>query len=214
MKILHITCSARGGASSSYRMSQRIMEILLERHPAARIVARDLASAPLPHIDGRYAAALGGFHGGVATDQGRSSVAWSDLLIEELKQADCVVIATPMHNFTVPSVLKAWLDHVVRIGVTFHSTPQGKIGTLADRPVYIAVSSGGHRNGARARQPDFLEPYLRAILPTIGLKDLRFFSLEATAAGPDAATAAWTAFDTDLSEGLPQTLRTTTQPIE
>ena len=61
MKILHITCSARGGASSSYRMSLRIMESLLERHPEARIVAHDLASHPLPHIDGRYAAALGGF---------------------------------------------------------------------------------------------------------------------------------------------------------
>lgn len=202
MKILHITCSARGTASSSYRMSLRIMESLLERHPEARIVARDLASHPLPHVDGSYAAALGGFNVGAATGQGRSSLEWSDLLIEELQQAHCVVIATPMHNFTVPSALKAWLDHVVRIGVTFNPTPQGKVGTLADRPVYIAVSSGGYRGGDRARQPDFLEPYLRAILPTIGLKDLRFFSLEATAAGPAAATAAWSAFDRELG-GIP-----------
>ena len=201
MRILHITCSARGGASSSYRMSQRIMESLLERHPAAQIVARNLASDPPPHIDSGYAAALGGFRDVTGVhDRGRSSLEWSDLLIGELRQCSCVVIATPMHNFTVPSALKAWLDHVVRIGVTFNATAQGKIGTLADRPVYIAVSSGGHRGGERARQPDFLEPYLRAILPTIGLKDLHFFSLQATAAGPEATTAAWAAFDSELSD--------------
>jgi FMN-dependent NADH-azoreductase len=111
-----------------------------------------------------------------------------------------VVIATPMHNFTVPSVLKAWLDHVVRIGVTFNATPEGKIGTLVDRPVYIAVSSGGWRTGERARQPDFLEPYLRAILPTIGLKDLHFFSLQALVAGPEAITAAHAAVEQELAQ--------------
>ncbi len=79
---------------------------------------------------------------------------------------------------------------MVRIGRTFHVTPEGKIGTLADRPVYIAVSSGGYRSGPRARQPDFLEPYLRAILATTGLRNLTFFSLEATAAGHDTLDAA------------------------
>ncbi|OEZ59918.1 FMN-dependent NADH-azoreductase [Duganella sp. HH105] len=188
MKILHITCSARGQQSVSYRLSQRVMDRLLSQHPAAQIVTRDLWAEPLPHIDGEYAAALGGTRDRVsaAAARGLSSLALSDRLIAELRDADCVVIATPMHNFTVPSVLKAWLDHVVRIGVTFNATPEGKIGTLADRPVYIAVSSGGYRTGERARQPDFLEPYLRAILPTIGLKSLSFLSVQATAFGPEA----------------------------
>ncbi|WP_373989906.1 hypothetical protein [Duganella sp. BuS-21] len=97
-------------------------------------------------MDSLYSNTLARLPGGAAHAQGPSSLAWSDLLIEELKAADAVVIATP----------------------------EGKIGTLADRPVYIAISSGGPRTGDRARQPDFLEPYLRAILPTIGLKDLRF----------------------------------------
>ena len=188
MKILHITCSARGQQSVSYRLSRRVMDRLLSQHPAAQIVTRDLWAEPLPHIDGEYAAALGGTRDRVsaAAARGLSSLALSDRLIAELRDADCVVIATPMHNFTVPSVLKAWLDHVVRIGVTFNATPEGKIGTLADRPVYIAVSSGGYRTGERARQPDFLEPYLRAILPTIGLKNLSFLSVQATAFGAEA----------------------------
>jgi FMN-dependent NADH-azoreductase len=199
MKILHITCSSRGQASASYRLSQRVMERLLARNPDAQIVSRDLWACPLPHVDGQYSAALGGSTGGEAARGGPPSLLISDQLIEELRRADCVVIGTPMHNFTVPSVLKAWLDHVVRIGVTFDFTPEGKIGTLADRPVYIAVSSGGYRTGERARQPDFLEPYLRAILPTIGLKNLTFISLQATVAGPEAATAAHAAVERELS---------------
>ena len=199
MKILHITTSPRGTDSVSHRLSQRVIERLLARHPAARVIPRDLSAEPLPHVDGQYACALGRSTGGAPQAHGLSSLAWSDLLIEELRQADCVVIGTPMHNFTVPSVLKAWIDHVVRIGITFNATPEGKIGTLADRPVYIAISSGGYRTGERARQPDFLEPYLRAILGTIGLKNLNFVSAEATVAGPDATTAAYAAVERELN---------------
>jgi len=203
MNILHITCSPRAESSASYQLSRRVIERLLERHPAARVVARDLWADPLPHVDGQYATALasrtsdGG--DGAVQPNGPSSLALSDVLIEELRRADCVVIGMPMHNFTVPSVLKSWLDHVVRIGVTFNVTPEGKIGVLADRPVYLAVSSGGYRTGERARQPDFLEPYLRAILPTIGLKDLHFFSVQSLAAGPDAIAAANAAVARELN---------------
>jgi len=204
MKILHITCSPRAERSASYRLSQRVMARLLADHPAAQIVARDLWAEPLPHVDGEYAAALGGTRDDNAAPalnaRGLSSLAMSDKLIAELRDADCVVIATPMHNFTVPSVLKAWLDHVVRIGVTFYATREGKVGTLADRPVYIAVSSGGFRTGERANQPDFLEPYLRAILATIGLKQTRFISVQATAAGPETATAAYAAVEEELND--------------
>lgn len=54
------------------------------------------------------------------------------MLIAQLDAADVVVIATPMHNFTVPSTLKAWVDHIVRVRATFAITPQGKTGTLRD----------------------------------------------------------------------------------
>jgi FMN-dependent NADH-azoreductase len=202
MKILHITSSARVEGSASHQLSRRVVERLLARHPEAQVVPRDLAAEPLPHVDAQYANALSRGVGGEPQARGLSSLAWSDLLIEELKQADCIVIGTPMHNFTVPSVLKAWIDHVVRIGVTFNATPEGKFGTLPDRPVYIAVSSGGLRTGERARQPDFLEPYLRAILGTIGLKSLSFISAEATVMDPNALTAAYAAADKELEAVL------------
>ena len=84
----------------------------------------------------------------------------SEELIHELENSDCVVIGTPMHNFTVPSALKAWIDHIVRVRRTFHVTREGKVGMLRDRPVFVAVSSGGRYSGEHAHQPDFLTSYL------------------------------------------------------
>ena len=114
----------------------------------------------------------------------------SEELIEELESSDFVVIGTPMHNFTVPSALKAWIDHVVRVRRTFNVTADGKVGALRDRPVFVAVSSGGRYSGKHARQPDFLTPYLKAILGIIGLHDLTVFSIEGTGLGPDAVVEA------------------------
>jgi FMN-dependent NADH-azoreductase len=186
MKILHISCSPRGHASGSYRLSERIVAELLTRHPQAAVIARPLWQAPEVHIDAAYAVALAA---GQAAPTGllSAALATSEAWIGELETADCLVIATPLHNFTVPAALKTWIDHVVRIGRTFMPTAQGKAGLLADRPVYVAVSAGGYRTGERARSPDFLEPYLRAILATIGLKNLHFFSLEAQSLGRERA---------------------------
>ena len=183
--ILHITCSPQGLDASSYALSAGVIAELLHRHPQARVLERRLWAHPVPHADGGYAAALGG-HGTDETDSTRLS----DQLIAELEQADCLVIGTPMHNYTVPSALKAWLDHVVRAHRTFRITPQGKVGTLADRPVYLALTAGGLRVGPRAQQPDFLEPYLKAILAVIGLTDVTVFSMDGLARGADAVDEA------------------------
>jgi FMN-dependent NADH-azoreductase len=79
---------------------------------------------------------------------------------------------------------------VVRARRTFNVTAQGKVGALRDRPVFIAIASGGRFSGEHARQPDFLTPYLKLILGTIGLHDVSFFSVEGTGAGPEAVEAA------------------------
>jgi FMN-dependent NADH-azoreductase len=105
----------------------------------------------------------------------------SEALIREVEAADVIVIGTPMHNLTVPSVLKAWIDRILRAGRTFMSTPAGKMGMLRDRPVFIGIASGGVFSGRRASQPDFLTPYLSAVLGSIGLKTLQFLPVQATA---------------------------------
>jgi FMN-dependent NADH-azoreductase len=78
----------------------------------------------------------------------------------------------------------------VRARRTFHVTADGKVGALRDRPVYVAIASGGRFSGEQARQPDFLTPYLTVILGMIGLRDVRFISVEGTGGGPAAVEAA------------------------
>jgi FMN-dependent NADH-azoreductase len=132
----------------------------------------------------------------------------SEVLTQELEQADGVVIATPMHNYGVPAVLKAWVDQVVRIHRSFVSTPAGKVGRLRDRPVILVVASGGwftcpSPTGAPP-QPDFLTPYLRAILTTIGLRNIHVLALEGVTRGSEmldqALTRARRSLDLALSD--------------
>jgi len=182
--ILHITCSPRGPSAESHKLSQKIVEQLIRLAPAATVVERALGDGAIPHIDGRYATALGQND---QTDVERmpiGSMAYSETLVEELDRADYLVIGTPMHNFTVPSVLKAWIDHIARVRRTFDITDHGKVSRLADRPVFVAVSSGARFAGDRAHQPDFLTPYLSFVLGMIGLRDVTFFLLEGTSSDP------------------------------
>jgi FMN-dependent NADH-azoreductase len=189
MRILHLSCSPRGQAAESHRLSQKIIGFLLRREPTATLVTRVVGSG-LPHIEGNYAAALGAGQATPAEIARAGSFSQSEELIRELENSDVLVIGTPMHNFTVPSGLKAWIDHVVRVRRTFHVTAEGRTVVLRDRPVFVAVSSGGRYSGPHARQPDFLTPYLKAVLAAIGLHDPVFFSVEGSALGPDAVAEA------------------------
>lgn len=180
-QILHLTCSPRGDVAESSKLSRRIVEMLLRAHPAATIVKRDIGGG-LPSVDAAYAIS----QGSAADVSQDGSMILSEELVHELESSQVVVIGTPMHNLTVPSALKAWLDHVVRARRTFNVTAAGKVGTLVDRPVFVAIASGGRFSGERARQPDFLTPYLRAIFGIVGIHNLTFFSIEGTGAGAEA----------------------------
>jgi FMN-dependent NADH-azoreductase len=183
-KILHVSCSPRGEAAESYRLSQKIISFLLQNEPAAVVIDRVIGNGTIAHVDENYAVS----QGSSADISQEGSSALSDELIRELESSDFVVIGTPMHNLTLPSALKAWIDHIVRARRTFKMTAEGKIGTLRDRPVFVAVASGGRFSGERARQPDFLTPYLKTILSSIGLHDLTFFSVQGTGSNPASVT--------------------------
>jgi FMN-dependent NADH-azoreductase len=196
MKILHISCSPRGQASESHRLSQKIIGFLLQSNPTATVVNRDVWDGSIPPIDENYAISQQSSQ----DISSHGSASQSDELIQELESSDFVVIGTPMHNFTVPAALKLWIDHVVRVRRTFNVSPEGKIGLLRDRPVYVAVASGGRFSGERARQPDFLTPYLKAVLGVIGLHDLTFFSIQGAAFGPEAVAETRARTDQALQE--------------
>jgi FMN-dependent NADH-azoreductase len=194
MKILHVNCSPRGHASESFRLSRRIIGMLLEQHPGAQVVERMIGDGSLLHVDQSYALSQ---HSTADVSQD-GTAATSTELIQELDNADIVVIGTPMHNYTAPSTLKAWIDHVVRVRWTFNVGPGGKVPLLRDRPVYVAMVSGGRFSGDGPHQPDFLTPYLKTIFGMVGLHDLAFFSVQGTAFGAEALTAARTATDQAL----------------
>lgn len=190
MNILHISASPRGLRGDSYRLSEHVVQCLRARYPHAQVTERALWEMALAPVDAIYADALSG-----SAPEGEATIrsdatARSDRLIGELEAANVLVIGTPVHNLTVPSVLKTWIDHVVRIHRTVRPTPLGKVGMLPDRPVYIAVTSGGWRTGTKARNPDFFEPYLNAVLGMVGLHNLTFFSMEGMALGEEKAALA------------------------
>lgn len=201
--ILAIDASPRGPASRSGQVGRMVVERLLRRSPGAGLIVRSIGVEPLPHVDAAYAAAM-------ETPEARRSaadrqaLARSEALIAELEATDRLVIATPMHNFTVPSTLKAWIDHVVRAHRSFALTPQGKLGRLADRPTYVIVSAGGVVSGEGPRQPDFVTPYLRHVLAVIGIHDVQFQVLEGLVRGPDAVQAAERSARAWLDRQLPE----------
>ena len=178
MNILNIDSSPHQ-QSHSRQLSAVIVEKLLAVAPEASITRRDLGVEPLPHTMADYAAALSSPATLAAPPKGALDL--SEALIQEVEAADVIVIGAPMHNFSVPSVLKAWIDQILRVGRTMKSTPTGKVGMLRDRPVFIGVASGGVFTGDRANQPDFLTPYLSLALSSIGLKTQQFLPLQATA---------------------------------
>jgi FMN-dependent NADH-azoreductase len=178
MNILHIDCSPRP-ESHSRQLSAAIVKKLRSVAPNASVSRRDLAACPVPHVAPDYATTLSSPVTLASPLQG--ALDFSEMLIQEVEAADAIVIGTPMYNLTVPSVLKAWIDGILRAGRTFKSTPAGKLGMLRDRPVFVAIASGGVFTGERANQPDFLTPYLSVVLGSIGLKTLHFLPVQATA---------------------------------
>jgi FMN-dependent NADH-azoreductase len=182
--ILQLLVSPRP-RSFSRQIAREVTAGIIASHPGVRVIERDLAADPPPHPEIMlYEAILS------PTSDHDPRFALSETLVAELEAADFVVIGTPMNNFTVPSTLKAWIDHIVRIRRTFHSTPDGKIGTLRDRPLIVISAHGGYRGDRPPGQPDFLSPYLEAISATIGIRRLAFLRLEGLSRGPEAVTLA------------------------
>jgi FMN-dependent NADH-azoreductase len=125
-----------------------------------------------------------------ATDAERVAQALSDELIAELFAADTIVIGAPMYNFSIPTTLRAWFDHVLRPRVTFAYSEAGPQGLVTGKKVIVIESRGGLYSEGPAQVMDFQEPYLRALLGFIGLTDVEFIHAEKIGFGPEARDAA------------------------
>lgn len=174
LELLLIEASPRLANATSSQLGRRLAGALQEHcGSAVTLTGRHLGEHPLPPLSAEYAESLL-----LPPDEARERygehLALSDALIAELERADMVVIAAPVHNFTIPAALKLWIDLVVRNGVTFRNTPEGKLGLLRDRPVLVAVTSGGAMFREPPKQPDFFRPYLSAALGVVGLRSVSY----------------------------------------
>ena len=199
--VLLIQSSPRGSESYSQEVARSIVSELKDGHPGANVVVRDLAQNPPPHIGEAF---VGGISTGPEqrTPEQTKALDLSDVLIDELTAADIIVLAVPMHNFGPPSTLKAWIDHVVRVGRTVaYSSRTGPEGMLKGKRVILVLARGGVYSDGPAKPLDFQEPYLRAILGFIGLTDIEVVPVEGvamSAIGPEKAVAAAMARSTEV----------------
>jgi FMN-dependent NADH-azoreductase len=183
--ILLVTSSPRGAASHSTRVATELAKKLQAKTAGAKIVTRDLASNPLPHIDADFAS-------GIYTPaesrsaQQQNVVGVSDSVVDELFAADAVVISTGMINFNISSTLKAWVDHIARAGKTFSYGAEGPKGLVTGKKVYIVIASGGVYSSGPAASFDHATPYLKAALGFLGMTDVEVVRIEGVAMGPEA----------------------------
>ncbi|MFT8719925.1 FMN-dependent NADH-azoreductase [Acetobacter sp.] len=139
MKILHIDCSPHR-ASHSRALSAAIVAQLRAYAPDLDTTHRDLGAGLVPPVDAFYATALAR-RPSSGDGELPGTMQCSETLIREIEASDAIVIGTPVHNFTVPTTLKAWIDHVVRLDRPMAMGSAGKIGLRADRPVFTGIAA-------------------------------------------------------------------------
>ena len=179
--VLNIQASARHDGSVTRQLSDKILTEIA----ADQTITRDLATG-LPLLDAAWLAANFTLADD-RTDVQRETLALSDSLITEIKQADTIVIGSPVYNFSVPAVLKAWIDQIARVGVTFKYTPDGPVGLLSGKRAIIVIASGGTPVGSDI---DYASGYLKHIMGFIGITDVTIIAADALGNDADAKIAA------------------------
>ncbi|MBL8451128.1 MAG: NAD(P)H-dependent oxidoreductase, partial [Zoogloea sp.] len=183
--LLKINASLFSTQGQSSQLAERFVAARLAATPDLKVVSRDLAAEPVPHLDAAR------FLSFLAKPEERSAeqqavVAYSDALIEEVRQADEIVIGLPMYNFGVPSTLKAWFDHIARAGVTFRYTATGPEGLLTGKKVTVFAARGGLYAGT---PKDSQTTYVRDFLGFIGITDVEFVYAEGLNMGEESKSA-------------------------
>jgi FMN-dependent NADH-azoreductase len=178
MRVLVLQTSLRGDDSASRKLVDSYLSALRARGETVDVTVRDLAAEPIPHLP----AELVPVQLGLAKGEG-ASAALAEQLITELESADVIVIGLAMYNFTVPSTLKAWLDHIMRVRRTFVYQAGGPVGLLpAGKKVVALLASGGVYSEGPAQAMDLATPYLHVAFGFVGIKDIEIIRAEAQAA--------------------------------
>ncbi len=171
--ILRLDASASINTSNSKKLGDELIDRLLVLHPDAIVRQRDL-NQEIGFIDESWVAA-----NFTPIDQRSEAqhqrLAFSDKLIDEIKQSEAIVLTTPMYNFGIPATLKAWIDLISRAGVTFRDTADGPVGLIKGKHVDIVITTGG----VPLQSPvDFVTDYLKQVFRFIGIEDINIISAD------------------------------------
>jgi FMN-dependent NADH-azoreductase len=184
--LLQLNSSIFSTGGQSTRLANKFVAAWRERHADGDVIVRDLARDVVPHLDAeRFGAFIA--NPDVRTDAQKAVLDYSDALIDELKRADLIVLGLPMYNFGVPSMLKAYFDHVARAGVTFRYTEKGPVGLLTGKKAYVFAARGGLYAGTPL---DTQTAYVRDFLRFIGIADVEFVYAEGLAMSAEHKEAA------------------------
>lgn len=179
-KILHIISSPRGSASFSVQLGNAIVQKIQSEYNHSSVRELHLAGNQFPHLEETHMTSF--FTPPENRTAEHSSLAQhSEEAIQNILDADIMIIGVPVYNFQIHSALKAWIDNIVRAGITFKYSEAGPEGLIKGKKVYLAIASGAVYSEEPMRSMDFVEPYLKTILGFIGLTDISVFRVEGTA---------------------------------
>lgn len=183
--LLQLKASIFADQGQSSQLSNAFVAAWRASHPDATVTVRDLARDPVPHLDAeRFQAFLA--QPEARDERQQAAVACSDALIAELQAADVIVLGLPMYNLGIPSILKTWIDHVTRAGITFRYTENGPQGLLAGKKAYVFAARGGKYAGTSF---DTQTDYVRNFFGFIGITDVEFVYAEGLNMGEESKLA-------------------------
>lgn len=193
--VLVINASPNPSESYSRLLTERFVEQWTQHNPEDTFVFRELGNGNIPHVNQHWVQAA------FTPEEARSvedkqSIAFSDVLVSELQAADVIVLGSPMHNLSVPSTLKAYIDQVIRMGVTTSLAPgtpgSPYKGLLENKQAYLLLVQGGYGfgKGEIYEHLDFQQPYLTAILHMLGVTDVTTVKMSHSAMGEEMRLAA------------------------
>jgi FMN-dependent NADH-azoreductase len=176
--ILHIISSARGSLSYSRGLSSAIVDKLLQQNSNHQVTVRYLVKDAPPYADEE---SIYEFykHPGLYDEKSKLLLSYANTIVDEVREADIIVIGTPMFNLGVSTPLKAWLDQLIRAGVTYvFDEHWNRVGQFKDKKMYLAVASGGR---STEDAPDYISAYLKDVFRSYtGITDVETYRVEGT----------------------------------
>jgi len=180
--LFHLDSSPLGEASVSRHLSAEFVKNWKEANPDGTVINRDTTTTSIPSVTAAFVGAAYTPEASLTADQ-RNLLALSDTLIAELFAADEYVFGVPMHNFSIPSTFKLWIDQIARVNKTFSYATGTPVGLLTGKRATILIASGGSYDAGTAMASyNHVEPYLRTVFGFLGVQDITVLAAGGAAA--------------------------------